>query len=693
LNQLRIFIVFIFFFPSLISAQVDSLRRIISSTKEDSVKFRLCNEFSETLSASDNKSAMAFAQMAIAIAEKHSDKKGKSKGMNNFAYALYYTGKSDSAIKILNESIALSREAGDSSNIYWALNRVGFIYREKGDFAKALIAYNQALASNTGEKNKVEAANSYLNIGVIYNDQKNYPDALRYEEKGLKLYTEAGETARIANCYARLGNTYLEMKDTLKATKDYETSLGLFTKANNPRGIAVCLNNIANIYKDKKDIPKALDYYGRAMAMREKIGDKNGVAIICNNMGVLYTGLKDYDKAIELFEKSVQISKDLGFKDQLKDNYSGLSQAYEEKGDDRAALTYYKLYKETYDSLFNEKNNQQINELNAKFDTERQKRDNEELTKENEFQVRKNLFMTAAIGLLLILVRVVWRNARRSKQANVLLQQQKNEISSQKKIVEEQHRDILDSINYAKRIQRAVLPTQEDIHKLFPRSFCFFRPRDIVSGDFWWIGETGSTKLIAVADCTGHGVPGAFMSLIGNTALNEIVKEKHIADPGEILQHLSQYIVTSLKQENNPELMSGVKDGMDISLCAIDETNGVLKFAGANNSLYYVEQGMLKEAKGDRQPVGVFEGLIKPFTVHSLPLKNIDAFYIFSDGFADQFGGPQGKKFKSAQLQELINASWKKTPAEQSEALSTAFYSWKGNLDQVDDVLLMGVLR
>lgn len=692
----RIFLFSIFIFPAFLHGQVDSLRKIIIAAKEDSVKFRLYNEFSATLSASDNKSAMDFAQHALAIAEKRGDKKGKAEALNNLAFTLYYSGESDSAIGIFNTSINLSREIGDSSFIPLSLNRLGFAYREKGEHEKALIAYNQALASNIGEKNKSEAANSYLNIGVIYNDRKNYTDALRYEEKGLKLYLETGDKSRIANSYARIGNTYLDKADTLKAMDYYEKSLDMFTKAENPRGIAVCLNNIANIYKQKKDIPKAIDYYTRAMAMREKIGDRNGVAIVCNNLALLYMAQGDLKQSIFYFEKSEKIALSLGFKDQLKDDYRGLSEVYEQLGDYQSALKYYKSYYDWNDSLFNEKNSAKINELNAKFDTERQQRDNEALTKENELQDRKNIIMSIAVALLLVLVVVVFRNARKRKNANEILQQQKNEITSQKKIVEEQHRDILDSINYAKRIQRAVLPTQEEIHQLFPRSFCFFRPRDIVSGDFWWIGETGRTKLIAVADCTGHGVPGAFMSLIGNTALNEIVKEKHISDPGEILNHLSQYIVTSLKQENKekvaPEMMKSVKDGMDIALCTIDEEHGVLKFAGANNPLYYVENGILKEIKGDRQPVGVFAGHIKPFVTHTVPLKDLEAFYIFSDGYADQFGGPAGKKFKYAQLQSLVASSWKKTPAQQSEAFASAFHSWKGNLEQVDDVLLMGVL-
>ncbi|CAN5886503.1 hypothetical protein BH11BAC7_BH11BAC7_32240 [soil metagenome] len=684
-------------FPAFLCGQNDSLKKIILATSSDTTKFRLCNEYSARLSSSDNKSSMYFADEAQKIAIKRNDKRGQAEAMNNFAFGLFYSGESDSAIKIFNQAIQLARESTDSTNVLWAMNRLGFIYREKGDYAKALVAYNQSLASNIGEKNKPEAANSYLNIGVIYNDQKNYKDALRYEEKGLKLYTETGEKARIANSLARIGNTYLDMADTVKAMDHYLRSLDMFTKAENPRGIAVCLNNIANLYKEKKDVPKALEFYDRALNIREKIGDKNGVSLICNNVGMLYLSQKDYQKADYYFNKGLQIALALDYREQMKANYEGLSETYEAIGDYKKSLEYFKSYYNINDSLFNEKNNEQINELNAKFDSERNLRANESLTIENELQDRRNIFMGVAIGLLLMLVVVIWLNATKSKRSNVLLQQQKNEITQQKKIAEEQHRDIVDSITYAKRIQRAVMPTQEEIRELFPESFIFFRPRDIVSGDFWWIGKSGNIKLVAAADCTGHGVPGAFMSLIGNTALNEVVKEKHFTDPGEILYHLSKNIVASLRQgqKETDDLasysMQGVKDGMDISLCAIDEENGVLKFSGANNPLYYVQNGSIKEIKGDRQPVGIFEGELKPFTVHTIPLEGLEAVYLFTDGYADQFGGAQGKKYKYSRLKELLFQLHPQQAQQQGKELAEDFEKWKGQLDQVDDVLVAGI--
>ncbi len=697
------FVLFFVFFTAHIFAQPDSLRALVNKANSDTAKFRICNELSVTFSTLDNRSAIFFARQAVGIATKRKDKLGKSEAMNNLGYALFYSGKSDSALIIFLQSIQLAREVGDSNNVIFAMNRLGFIYREKGDFPKALIAYNQALASNVNEKNVSEAANSYLNIGVVYNDENNLKDALRYEEKGLELYRKTNDEARIANALARIGNVYMDMTDTSKALDYYEQSRALFSRNNNPRGVAICLNNIANIYKGHHEMQKAIDYYNRALTIRETIGDKNGVALICNNLGTIYEELQQFEKAIFYLNKSLEIARDLDYRDQMKANYIGLSETYEKLGDDKKALEFYKLFFAINDSMFNEKNNKQVNELNTKFDTERKQKQLESISKQKDLiavaydqQNKRYVFMVCALLLVLILVLVVWRNARRSRRANEILKKQKNEITLQKKIVEEQNRDILDSINYAQRIQHAVLPSQEEMHELFPKSFVFFRPRDIVSGDFWWIGQSGKIKIIAVADCTGHGVPGAFMSLIGNTALNEVVKEKHITDPGEILTHLAQNIVAALKQDTkavSPDdySMGLVKDGMDIALCCIDEEKGELKFSGANNPIYYVSNGIMHEIKGDRQPVGIFTKELKPFTTHTLSLKDLDSVYIFTDGYADQFGGGTGKKFKYSQLKQLLFDNHKKSPEEQEKELESAFQSWKGNLDQVDDILVTGI--
>jgi tetratricopeptide (TPR) repeat protein len=705
-SHFQLFFIALFILPFSLSAQNDSLKQLVKSATSDTSRFRICNELSVQLSASDNAASIYFARQAKSIAEKINDKRGTSESLNNLAFALFNSGKSDSAIILYHKSILLSRQAGDSANVIDALNHLGYIYREKGDNTSALKFYNQALSSNVDEKNISQAANSYLNIGVIYQDQKNLPEALRYEQTGLKLYLETGLDAKIANCYARIGNVYNEMKDSAKAEEYYKKAMPLFEKGKSKRGVAVCLNNLASFYEDRHQMDTAEDYYLRALNIREQIGDKNGAALICNNLGEFYNKIKKPERALIYFTKGLNLAQEIGYQDGMLTNYLGLSITYERLGDDKKALENYRNFHNIYDTLFNQENSKQINELNSQFDVERKQKKIELLTKgavlKDAIIEKKNTqawFLYAGLIGIVIIAFVILRSAVKSKRANVILENQKNKIAEQKKIVEEQHHDILDSINYAQRIQTAVLPSNAEMKSLFPKSFVFFQPRDIVSGDFWWMGQCGKIKIIAVADCTGHGVPGAFMSLIGNTALNEIVKEKHISDPGEILAQLTLAIVGVLKQEQQSDsttdsnyFLKGVKDGMDIAICCLDEENGILKFSGANNPIYYVSEGMISEIKGDRQPIGLFEGNLKPFSVHTINLKKLEMFYLFSDGYADQFGGENGKKFKYSCLKDLLFSIHKKSTAEQEQELSSTFKSWKGKLEQVDDVCVVGIM-
>ncbi|MCE9540858.1 MAG: SpoIIE family protein phosphatase, partial [Bacteroidetes bacterium] len=239
---------------------------------------------------------------------------------------------------------------------------------------------------------------------------------------------------------------------------------------------------------------------------------------------------------------------------------------------------------------------------------------------------------------------------------------------------------------YAKLIQEAILPPKELKYRLFPHAFVLYLPKDIVSGDFYWFTEKNKMKLIATVDCTGHGVPGAFMSMIGNALLNEIINEKGITSPSEILIQLRVKIIDSLKQKDGQN-----KDGMDISILCFDENMNTVEFAGANNPLWLIRNGEIQEIKADKQPIGLHHGESKPFSNHVINLLKNDSLYIFTDGYADQFGGNDGKKFKYKHLQNLLLSIQDKPMIEQEKILIEKINDWKGNLEQVDDILIIGV--
>ncbi len=268
------------------------------------------------------------------------------------------------------------------------------------------------------------------------------------------------------------------------------------------------------------------------------------------------------------------------------------------------------------------------------------------------------------------------------------------ELEMKNDIIEEKNKNITDSINYAKKIQEAIQPAKELKEKLFPESFILFIPRDIVSGDFYWYTEKNGKKLIAAVDCTGHGVPGAFMSMIGNAFLNQIVNEKGCTQPAEILNQLRALTISALKQDGS----SGEnKDGMDISLLSFDMEKGIVEFAGANNPLWIASIAtaenppVLREIKGNKMPIGIFVGDETPFTNHEIELVKGESIYIFTDGFADQMGGTSGKKFRYKSFRELLLSMHARPMKEQEMITQTTISEWKGLLDQTDDILVIGI--
>jgi serine phosphatase RsbU (regulator of sigma subunit) len=288
-------------------------------------------------------------------------------------------------------------------------------------------------------------------------------------------------------------------------------------------------------------------------------------------------------------------------------------------------------------------------------------------------------------------LKVAEENERLIREQNTILEQKVTErtfeVVKQKAIIEQKNKDILDSIYYARRIQHALLASDGILNRNLDQHFVLYKPKDIVSGDFYWAHETNNNFLIAVCDCTGHGVPGAFMSLLNISFLNEVTVEKRITKPDLILDHVRDSIIHALNTEQNEES----RDGMDCVICNFDMKNLNIEFACSNNPLWIIRSNELIEFKPDKMPVGNHTDNSKPFTLQSFKLQKGDIIYIFSDGYADQFGGPLGKKFKYSQLEILLISIHNKPMNEQKEILNETIGSWKGELEQVDDICIIGI--
>jgi serine phosphatase RsbU (regulator of sigma subunit) len=266
---------------------------------------------------------------------------------------------------------------------------------------------------------------------------------------------------------------------------------------------------------------------------------------------------------------------------------------------------------------------------------------------------------------------------------------QKEEIEVQNKKLEILYKHVTDSIRYAKRLQDAILPPPAVVNRLLPDSFILFKPKDIVSGDFYWMYEKAGKIIIAAVDCTGHGVPGAFMSIVGNNMLKQIMRERELHEAGAILDRLNKLAGKNINQNADD---SAVRDGMDLSLCVLDPATRKLEMAGANNPMYLFRKGALLEFKADKMPIGYIDDStqVKNFTTHTVQLEPGDTIYLFSDGYADQFGGPRGKKFMIGQFRNLLKQIHNKPMAEQKRLMDNTIEQWRGNLEQVDDILVMG---
>ncbi|MES2836090.1 MAG: tetratricopeptide repeat protein [Bacteroidota bacterium] len=688
-NSLLLILLFVnFFFSHTVYSQkqgqerVDSLLLELTKTSEDSNKVKQLNSLSSSLYSINLENADKYANQAILLAQKISYKKGEAAGLNNKGYIAFYNGKYKDALSLHEEALKISKQINDKKTIAVSLNYLGIVYRDQGDYSKAMNYYFQALKFQEELKNKPGIASALLNIGVVYSDQDNFKQAIIYQEKALLIFKETNDIAQIANTLTRIGNIYWSQKNYKLAQEKYSKALELFQQIKHNRGIAVVLNNIAGVYTDQNKYKLALDYYFKALEIRTEIGDKNGIAILLGNIGSVYTELNELETALEYYDKSIKQSIAIGYKETIKDNYLNISKTYEKKGNYKKAYEFHTLYSQAKDSLINDESNTLIAEMAAKYDTEKKEAEikflNSEKEKESEIRAIENrkkntIIVSIILGLLIVIVFSIY-----------VLRLLKNS-REQKLIIEEHQKEIIDSITYAKRIQLAILPSDEQIKKTFPTSFVLYKPKAIVAGDFYWMEQIGETIFIAAADSTGHGVPGAMVSVVCSNALNRAVNEFNLIDTGNILDKTRELVLETFAKSGEE-----IKDGMDISLLSINKTTKQICWSGANNPLWYILNSELKEIKPDKQSIGKTDNP-KLFTTHNLEFKSGTVFYLITDGYADQFGGEKGKKYKYKPLQEKL-LSINNSPLDtQKEILEQDFNQWKGNLEQIDDVTIIGI--
>ena len=579
---------------------------------------------------------------------------------------------------------------GESYNI------IGDIFWYKGNYVLSYGHYFNAMKIFEKLDDKIAIANCNRNIGWVYLDQKNYEKSIEYFTKSLAANLELNRKEALGDNYCDIGGFYGRQNSFEKALDNHLKSLKIREEIGDKQGMALSYLNIGIINMKQSDYEKALDNQFKSLKISLEIGDKQGIADSEGIIGRIYLKQGKYEEANRYLYQSLILLKEIGYNDGIKDTYSYLADLFEKKGDYKQAYNYHKLYSDIKDTLLNEQSNKQIAEMNTKYDSE--KKDKELIQKdaqinkqqsETEKQIlQRNAFIIGFI-LVLVLAFFIFNGYRQKQIANKLLEGKNILIENQKQLVEEKNLKITDSINYAKRIQQSILPSQEQIKSFLPDSFIFFRPKDIVSGDFYWFSEKKDKLIIAVADCTGHGVPGAFMSMIGNTLLNEIINVKNILEPNQILSQLNKGIVQLLHQS---EESSTQDDGMDITILSIDKVNFEIDFAGANHFAYLFNDINCETLNGDVFSIGGMFGKAKlNFTNQKVKVGKGSTLYLFTDGFIDQFGGEKNIKYLSVRFMQLLQNIQQNNMELQKENLIAAFDGWKGNNKQLDDVTIIGL--
>ena len=550
-------------------------------------------------------------------------------------------------------------EAGKS------LNDIAYIYWSSNMYLKAVEYFKKSLEINKTIQNENAIWHINQNIGMLYSEAEMFSEAVNYQEKSLNMAIKYGGKKQRRDARLQIAITYQVLGSFKAAIKHLEKALAYSLEFKDNKNTRECFLRLSEAYLKIGNGEKSKEYRQKYSSFDKFIKEeehKKELDISKQRTNAEYQEKLKKEKELDTLTGELKITED------------ELNKVSEEK----------------------EQREKEIKILNEKIKLEREL---QEAERRKNIIVRNSLIAIGALILILAFAILIGYNVKRK--ANIKLEEQNIEIKKQKDhIVEkskelelafeqirEKNQQIKDSINYAQNIQRAMLPNTDFISQKTKEGFILFKPRDVVSGDFYWFSPDPSDKdsfFVSAVDCTGHGVPGAFMSMIGYKLLDEAISN-NILKPNEILSFLSKGVCTLLRQKETAN-----HDGMDIAICRVNKREKKIEFAGAQNPLIYIYNDELFKIKGDRKGIGG-EYVDHDFTLHTVDYAENIQFYIFSDGFADQFGGRNGNKFMSKNFRELLHENSKKSMNEQEKVLSNAFEQWKGEQGQVDDVLLIGI--
>lgn len=676
------------------------------------------------------------------------------KALNIKAKALSALNEFESSEKILIETISLAKSIDDKNGLAGSYYLQNSNASDRGYYQKSKELLLKSIELRKEINDQLGLAACYSFLGLTYSYLGDYMQGIEYIQQSIIIREKNGDKRGLANSYLCLYKIYIDIGEADKALESELKSLDICKEINDLQCVSGRLTNLGKIYQNKGDYSKALTYHFMALAISKQISIRNRIADVHENIAKNYNYTGKYNDAIKHIDSCKTIRTIIGDEEGLvsatlvlsqinfnqknisaaidngnnalkaslklklpyliKDAHHVLSDAYGLKHNNDQSLIHYKAYIVLRDSLYNIDKTKEIvrKELEFNFNKkqELQKLEVAKKLAETDTESRKQrliiyfsifalIILTSLLGFAIWQYRLKIKSEKQLQFMNSDLNLKNYQLSEKTQIIETQHntihqknKEITDSIRYAHKIQTAMMPLKQEFANYFKEAFVLFEPKDIISGDFFWVTTRNEKIIFATGDCTGHGVPGGFMSMLGVSLLNEIINEHDLTEPALILSRLRKKVITALRQKG---LSGEQQDGMDMTVCVIDKQEMTLHYAAANHVFYVIRKKdsnyTLEEHRGDKQPVGIFGKDLKPFKQYLVQLNTDDVVYTFTDGYADQFGGPKGKKFKYTQLKETL-LSVQSIPLEEQETImKQKFMNWKGNLEQVDDVCLIGI--
>lgn len=612
---------------------------------------------------------------------------------------LYYVEK---ALVIGKRVYDKNPKSGHAFYYAAAYNNKGFYYDQVGNIEQSVKSYLKSLEIREEINDSLGMAESYNNLAYMFQHQRDKATAIRYYDKSWKIFEAYKDTTGLLNVCINKGFVYYQEQKYDSAQFFFEHGKELAIATDDMGALGFALNNLAAIYYKQGDYQKTEEAYLESLALREQVGRRNEITRSHHNIGRFYMERGDMKKSLKHAQISYQLSKEEGSPDLLSDASLLLSDIYYEKKEFKKSHDYLIIHNQMKDSILSDETQKSAVKQQIEYEYEKQKLvDDAEYEKQlaiSAEQKKQQQVITYAVagGLILVIIFsvIIFKRLQVTKQQKLIIENQKVEVEIAHHQLAEKNTEILDSITYAKRIQEAILPSIDSVKELLPNSFILYKPKDIVAGDFYWMDQREGNVLFAVADCTGHGVPGAMVSVVCHNAIDRVIRDYNLLDPGKILDKTRELIVEQFDKSENVKTvaMKNIRDGMDIALCVLNTKTNELEYAGANNPLWFLKKGtdVIEEVKANKQSIGKVDNPQK-YKTHRVQLNKGDSIYVFSDGFADQFGGEKGKKFKYRPFKELLVSVSKEPMENQLNTINNHFETWRGDLEQVDDVCVIGV--